>query len=129
MLKLSDELRIMRLADTVGRLYDGGTPTMEVYEGIAPESVGGVISGSLVATLQAVSPHDEVTTTSYDLKFEEGVVLRNATPSFAIVKAGSGARMLLFSVGEVGGDAPVTYNTSNFYEGGLLRVNSLLLQE
>lgn len=129
MLNLSTSFRVMRLQGTIAALYDTAPPTLEVYDANIPSSADAAATGNLLARVTAVTPAPTVTSSSCSLAFVEGAVIRNGVPKYARLKSGKGAVIMDFDLGAEGSGAPVTYNTADFYEGGLLKVSSIQLTE
>lgn len=129
MINLSTPFRVLRLQGTVAALYETAPPTLEVYDANIPSSADAAATGNLLARVTAVTTAPTVTSSTCSLSFVEGAVLRNGVPKYARLKSGKGVVIMDFDLGAEGSESPVTYNTADFYEGGLLKVNSIQLTE
>lgn len=130
MIFLSETTIIDRHKAVIELLFSSGAGTLNLYSGDLPATPTTTPTGLLVATsYTSLAYAPTVLTPSTEIEFVDSVVAEDATPTFARLCTGNGTPILDVVVGGLSSSAPIKYNIAEFYQGGILKVTSLILRE
>lgn len=130
MIFLAESLVIERHRATVNYLFQSGQAYINLYTGEIPPTTEALPAGDLVCTsLTELGSAPSVTTDSTEIIFLDAVVQKDLTPTFARFFTAAGAAVMDVAVGDLSSSAPLKYNVAEFYEGGILKISSLVLRE
>lgn len=129
MIRLSHNVVLERHNFLLNTIYQYGYAYLVLYDGPIPSSTLDEPEGNVICTATTSGGYVPVTEVAESvIPFEDALVNIDSTPTFARLTTGGGTPIMDISVGDALSSEPLKYTVAEFYEGGLLKITSLVLR-